>query len=597
MNPWSWYRSRRRWAKILIAGVGLPVALLLLYVAGRSLQYAAAEADAGLYVPTGANVVVRSRDLEAHLLRIQESVAWRALQRKILKDPVLRREINDLLKASGAPTLDDLEDERQVYARNSDRVLEVLAKDALLSAQVRESIPKAAFCAVVKLPWRYYLAAPLGSWFLPTESAGGTTVLRLRQGRQDYFIAFAGALALAANDLPYLEQALRRQGHEEEITRPAGVRLVFEGSPALLDLRKTIQDAGVFPYVRWETARGMTCSVDLREADLFVDAAFDRAQPLHETPPPHEVRSWAPLSTSGFAVTNTGGADLIAAVRGMIGTPGPKDVGAQTALQALQALDDGGLTSTFLPQLKDGMAVVTGVEEREGRAYSAFVLILPSRDPKAAVSAMNGLVRKIAGSLADSSYFETQPVGDSTMYSWRWPNSLQSMQMNDLLRPTYAAVKDMVVLGNNVPFTEAVIRAAEQGGGMEETSVDRKLKSRLKELGMGGTPTLAGGLFYPPVFRESLDGLLLQIAKQMVFATLNGPALRAEVEADLRRQGRPLSDAEIGPAYNAAVDAKIQAQEASLRRLMRPMDSVKWAAFDASTTPKGIGFRFVMELR
>ena len=37
--------------------------------------------------------------LEGHLRRIQDSVAWRALQRKILKDPVLRREINDLLKA------------------------------------------------------------------------------------------------------------------------------------------------------------------------------------------------------------------------------------------------------------------------------------------------------------------------------------------------------------------------------------------------------------------------------------------------------------------------------------------------------------------
>src|SRR5439155_17665780 len=128
---------------------------------------------------------------------------------------------------------------------------------------------------------------------------------------QEIYVAFAGALAIASNDKKLLEQALRRKGREEEGGRPLEARMVFEGSPGLLRIRKSIQDSGAFPYVRWETARGLTASLDLRDAALLVDATFDRAEPLHVTPPPHSVRSWAPVSTSGVLVSNTGGGDLI----------------------------------------------------------------------------------------------------------------------------------------------------------------------------------------------------------------------------------------------------------------------------------------------
>jgi hypothetical protein len=171
--------------------------------------------------------------------------------------------------------------------------------------------------------------------------------------------------------------------------------------------------------------------------------------------------------------------------------------------------------------------------------------------------------------------------------------------MNDLLRPTYAAVQQTVVIGNNKAFTEAVIRAADVGDGLEETSNFRKFKTRLKEQGFAAEPALAGGFFYPPLFRESLDGSLSHLAKQLVYTWLNGneAVQRAEVIAELRRLGREPTEDEIGRGYNDATERKIQEQEAELRRMVQAMDSMKWAAFEATTPPKGIALRFALEFR
>lgn len=594
MNLWTWYRARRWWLKLLLASLIVPLGLLLLYVAGRSFQYAAAEKDAGAYVPQSANVVVRAKDLETHLPRIRESAAWRAFQRKVLRDPVLRREINRLLQANGAPTLDDLEDDRKPFARHQDRALHVLGSDAVATLQVRDSLPKAPFCGILRLRWLYYLATPLARLVLPRETIGDTTCYVVRAEGQEIRVAFVGALAIASNDQALLEQALRRKGREEDRGRPVEARVVFEGSPGLLQIRRQIQDLGAFPYVKWESARGLSASADVRDATVTVDAAFDRAEPLHPTPPPIALRSWAPLATSGVTVTNTGAADLIAWLRELITSSGQKDFVTQNALQALQTLDDGGLSSTFLPQLQDGMAVVTGVEERAGRAYTAFTLIFPARDAKAAIEAMNGLIRKIAGSFGDTKYFSSEQVGETTVYSWTWPGMFS---WNDLLSPTYAMVKDAVIVGNNEAFTKAVIRTVDQADGLETTSNYRKLRARLKEEGFAAEPSLAGGMFYPPTFRESLDGVLTTAAKQMIYFTMNGAALRAEVIQDLSRGGRAPSEEEIGRAYNEAIERRISDQEAALRRIVQPMGAVRWAAYEANTGPKGISFRFAMEFR
>lgn len=594
MNPWRWVRARKWWIQLLLAAVVVPVALAGAYVAVRTLQYHAVERDAGVYVPTGANVVVRARGLESHLVRIKESPGWHSLDRRVLRDAVLRRQINDLLKGNGAPTLDDLEDERQPFAKHQTRVLHAIGDDVIATLQVRDSLAKAPFCALVRLRWLHYLATPFAGCVLPTEDLDGHRVLVIQQGRQQILVAFVGSLAIASSDKALLGQALRRQGSVEESERPLAGRVTFEGSPGLLQLRRALQDAGVLPVVKWETARGLSFTADLRESMLKVDARVDGAEPLHAGAPPVALRSWAPVTSTGVMLTNTGGADLIAWVRGLGKGAGPKDVAAQTINEALATLDHGGLQSALLPQLGDGMGVVTGVEERDGRSFSALVLVLPARDPAAAVEAMNAMVKKIAGSYGDSKYFRTLRVGEVTLNSWTWP---QGLQINDLLSPTYGAVKEYLVIGNNASFTEQLVRTAAEGGGFEETSEFRRLRTRMKEEGFAAEPALAGGFLFPPLFRASLDGILGQAAKQMVYGTLNGAAHRAEVLAELRRGGGNPSEADIVKAYNEGIERKIDEQEAALRRNLEPLNGLRWAAFEASAGDKGIAVRAAVELR
>ncbi|HLY75215.1 MAG TPA: hypothetical protein VKU80_13930, partial [Planctomycetota bacterium] len=563
------------------------------YIGLRTLQYYGVEHDAGLYVPIGANVVFRARGLEGHLQRIKAAPAWRALDRRVLHDAVLRRQFNDLLKTSGMPTLDDLEDERKPFARNQARLIDVIGDDLIATLQVKDAIPKAPFCAIVRLRWLYYLATPFAGLFLPTETIDGQTCLVLRQGPQEIRVALVGSLAIASSDKGLLSQALRRQGKEEESPRPMAGRVVFEGSSGLLAVRQALQASGVLPYVSWPTARGLTISGDLSESMLRLDAQLDRALPLHSTPPPYDLRTWTPGSATGLLLTNTGGADLMAWLRSLVVGSGPKDFAASTVHQALQALDDGGLQSNLLPQLQNGMAFVTGVEEHGGRSYTTFALLLPTRDPAAAVEALNGMVRKIAGGFGDSKYFSSFKVGDVTLNSWSWPDGLQ---INDLLSPTYGAVKDILVIGNNAAFTTQVVQTAAEGGGFEETSEFRKLRTRLKEEGFGADPSLACGYLLPPLVRASLDGSLHHASKQLIYQTLNGPALRAEVEGELRRRGTP-TEADIVRAYNEAIDRKIDEQESALRRNLEPLNAVRWAALEALEGEKGIRFHAALELR
>ena len=591
MNPWKWIRARPWWVQLLAAAVLLPLLLVLSYIAGRSLQYGSAEKDAGAYVPSTANVVFRARDLEKHAVRIQDSAGWRVVQRRMLKDPIVRREVNELLQAEGAPSLDDLEDERKPFAKNLPRVLNAIGADFVASLEVKGSLASAPFCAIVRLRWLHFLAAPFARLALPSESVGGEKCLVFRQDRQELRIAFVGALAIVSNDRALLEQALRRKGREEETERPIEGRIVFEGSPGLLQIRKVLQQSGLFPYVKWETARGLAFSADLRDGTVHVDATFDRAEALHAVPPPTSIRSWAPAATSGLLVQNTGGGDLITWLRSVF-PAGAKDAVSSNVQDALRTLEDAGLSAKVLPQLKDGLAFLMGIDELEGQVVPTIALVLPTNDPQAAVDALNGLVRKIAGSWGDSKYFTSEPVGDTVAYSWSWP---RGVKIADLANPTYAAVKDMVVIGSNKAFTLSLIRTAGQGDGFDQTSNYRKLRGRLKELGFSGEPTLAGGFLFPPQLREALNGSLSHVAK--LTTPINSVQLRAEVEAELRRQGRPLTDAEIVPAYNEAFERKIQEEEAALRRLIAPLDTVKWAAFEAGTAPKGIAFRFVLEFR
>lgn len=594
MRLWGWFRSLRWYWRAPLGAAVLLGAALLLHVGVRSLQFAMAEKDPSLYVPADSNIVVRLRDFEGHSERIGGTVAWRVIERKILRDPGARKLLNALLKKVGAPKLDELEDQRKSTTRNLPWILEALGKDALAAAQLKGGAAPAKVCGILRLRWWHYLLSPCAG-LLPAESTGGETVLKLRVDKQNVYIAFRGALVLASTDREFLGQALRRRGGASPGRAPLEARVVFDGSPALLDLRRELQACGAFPYVRFETLRGMTVSLEVDGPTLRLEALLEKAEPLLGTAVPSGLRAWAPESSTGCFATNTGAKDLIGWMRELALDGGPKDAGRRNMLQALELLDDAGLSSAFLPKTEPGMLIVTGMEEREGRVYPAVALVLPSRDPRGAVDAMNALVKKRAGKWAEKSNRVERPLEDTTLYSWRWPEALE---INDILRPTYAALKDAFVLGNNEGFTEQLVRTAAQGGGLETTSNHRRLLGRLKDTGFAAEPGIAGGFLWPPQLRESLDGLLVHVTRQMVAAELEPAKHRALVVAELKaRLGREPQEAEIVTEYNASFERFKVEREEALKDDLRALDFVKWLAFEANPSPKGIVFRLALELR
>ncbi len=602
MRLWRWYRARRRGWRIAIALVAVPLGLALLYAAGRSLQYASAEKDPGLYVPSSANVVVRCRGLAGHGERIGRTLAWRALERRILRDRTVRRTANAELRQAGFPTLDDLEDSRKGYSDRWAQLIWVGGEDTAAAARVGAAWKGTPWVAAVRLPWSLYLAAPFGGLVLPTETVAGRTVLR----RSGLYVVFVGAIAIASNDRAFLEQALRRQGSAAAPERPVEARVEFGGSAALQDLRRMIAATGAFPHVRAESIRAISLSVDVvgkgGEA-VLVDALFEEAEAANPETPPHAFSRLAPAGSSGLLVTQAGAQDLFAWLKSLVRTGAP-DAVSRNAQQALDQLEGiGKFSANFLPLVEPGMAVITGTVmgsgKSEGRVYPALALVLRTRDPAGAFQAMDGVIRRIAGNQAKNSTehmgFQTRRVGDREMHLWRWPGMLQS---NDFLMPCYAAAGDAFVLGNNEAFTEAVLRAAGGGTGiLLEQAEHHKLRRRLKEYGFAEEAGLAGGFLFLRSFRESLDGFFNPVAEWMVDGKTPQAALRVEIERELALQGRSLPSKEVDALVRESLARKYADQEDLLRSNTRALDAVHFSAFESSAAAKGISFRWVMEFR
>jgi len=597
MKVWRWYRARRWWWQVAIASVALPLGAAALYVSVRSLQYLGAERDAGLYLPKSANVVVRVRNFEAQWERIGGTVAWRAVERRVLRDRATRRSINGILKDARLPTLDDLEDERKAGPLSPERIRWLLGRDALAALQVGNSWKDVKACGVVGLPWSLYLVSPFASWVYPRESIGGRTAIRVRRGKMEILVHFTGSLAVASNDRSLLEQALRKQGRAEGGSRPVELRVEFERSPALEELREAVRASGLLPHVRLETVRAVELAVDVAEAAVVVESTFVGAETARPDPAPHQLLRLAPVHASGVLLTQAGIHDVYQWLRSLV-RPGAPDPMSKNAQQALDTLDGVGKFSTsFLPLVEPGMAIITGGEAGEGRVYPAVAMVFPTKHPREAMEAMDGVVKKIAGKWADEqrSFFEVHPVEDTEMHSWKWPGLVN---INDFLRPCYAAAKDVFILGNNERFTEAVIRAASSGAGsLPDQSHYRALLREFGKRGFTPAPDLAGGFLSLPAVRASLDGLLARIAGILSDTRSAREQLLAEMDEEYRRRGvnPPLNDRAV--ELNLRLQARARDQEDLLRANLIVLESMKWCAFESRCEGKGIGFRWALEFR
>jgi hypothetical protein len=588
MRLWAWYRARGWGWKIAIGAAAALLGSAILYIAGRSLQFAAAEKEAGMYLPSTAQVVLRAKDLEGHAGRLQETLAWKVIRRRVLKDPAIRPLLNGALKENGLPTLDELEDERNsLYS--ADLLMRGAGRDAAAALQVGPSWNAVRFFAATRLRWSDYLLTPFARFALPTESVGGATAFRLVLGKMTLYIAFEGRLALVSNDRPLLEQALRRQGTESRPDHPVTARVEFGTSKPLLEVRAMLADAGVLPQIRMDTVRAVEVSADLSGPAALLDVAFEGAEPTRpEAAPPHALAKLAPPNATGTFVSPTGPRELFDWLRSLVRSRGPNDPVGKNLKEALESLDEVGFSSEFLPRVDGGMTILTGAEENNSRVFPALAILVPSKDPKGAVEALCRLIR-VRGGLMAENRFKSFPVGDTLMWSFQWP---ESGQINDFARPCFAAIPEAFVFGNNFNFTQEILRNAAEGGG-RETAPAR----RLQEYGIAVEPALGGGHLLLPALRESLDGPIPWVSKFLVEATVTGPAFRAQIEAELRQQGRSLPGPEIDKLFFERMRAKEEDQEEELRASLHVLDRMKWVAFSMRPGPKAVALRAAIEFQ
>lgn len=586
MKLWSWYRARpRAWKAAIAAGV-LPFGAVFLYGAVRSIQYWGAEGDPALYVPREANVIVRARDLAAHLERMEGTLAWRAIRRRVLRHAAIRNALDGALRKAGLPAVADVEDRRRGAAEELARFLWVAGRDAIGAFKVGAPGRSPEALGVVRLPWTLYLVAPFASWVLPSEQEGGKKLLEVRRGKGSLYLAFAGRLALASTDKAFLIRALARTGTPTKGPGPLELTVKFDGAPALESLRKDL--GWIEGFLGSEGAGAVSISVDLRGDALVVEGTLAGARPISEGSAPHGKTVWAPAGSSGVLAHRAGLADLHRGLKALSGS-------IPSLRQAFETLDDvGRFGATVLPSLDPGLAVVTG-GVGDTQVFPAVALICASREPQRGVEALDGVIRRIAGKFIERRPLKEQQVGDVVIHYWAPPGALP---VDEVLHPCYAAVGDAFVLGNNLAFTEAVVRAARgEGGSLTEQAHFRALRRQFGRLGFASEPDVAGGLFLAGPLRESLDGLIGPAAQFLVDARLPGPVLRREIEAELREQGRSLPPAEVDQLFYERQRQKYREEEEELRARLGFLDAVQGFALESCGAACGVTFRLAVSFR
>jgi len=593
MSVWGWFCGRRWWIKAPLGMAGGVILVALVYVAGRSLQFIVAEKDAGLYLPATANVVIRAKGLGSHLERLQSTGAWRVIRRRILKDPAIGPVINRVLKDEGAPTLDELWDERNGGVYSIDLLMRGAGRDAAVALQVGDTWTPLRWYAVTRVRWSDYLLLPFARLVFAAEVMDGSTFLRIPLGKSEILVAFEGRLALASNDRALLRQGLLRKGTDSPDGPPITARANFETSGALRSARQSLRDSGALPQIRVDSIRAVEMGVDLEEMAARLNLTFEGAEATHpDAPPPHALRRFAPPGATGAISSATGPQDLFEWLRSLLRSLGPNDPVGRNVREALEALDEVGFSSEFLPSLGGGMVILTGAEngEQDNRVYPAVALLVPSSDPGKAVETLCHEIKVLGGRMAETN-FTSHPVGDVRVWSFEWPKSLQ---VNDFFRPCFAAIPGAFVFGNNLRFTTAILEEAAHGGTDGEGGVSLK---KLREYGIVADPALASGHLLFPALRESLDGPIPHVARYLVSATVNLPKFRAQLDAELKEERRVLTEKEVGDIFKERIARMERGKEDDLRRSLHVLDSMKWAAFSLQPAGKGAILRAAIEFR
>lgn len=597
----SWYASRRRVTKILLGAGAALVSLVVLYAAARTVQYAgASRTSAGLFVPEGADVVVRMEDLADRWKAVQQTDLWKSFTRRLQKDAAIRASLNDLLAEVGAPTLDQLEDRRWLDRNplmQESSILRYAGRDFVLSSTGD------TFCVATRIGLGDFLLLP-GLQLFPRVAgaermqAGGASVLK----RGELFIAIQGAIVVASNDQSMLASALKRRGPAD---KPRGLVHASLRPQPLLPALKGFPLGALLAVADLDTCRRIEVDVEIAGADLVVRAKADGLQARRTEPAPVDTVRMIPANGLGACVTNVEAAVFWEWLRGVgdrrnRGGSGVARLVRDHIRDIVDVLQGQRFGEDLVPKLDGPVSILFGASEGEdGKTYAAVALYFRSSQPREAGEVVQGIIDRASKQPRK----EFQPMDDEaggvTYRSYRFEPD--PFRFNNYLVPCFAVTGDALILANNRIFLQDTLKCrANQAPAMAVQLHYVQAMRRLQELGMKKVmaPGAAASLFlYGPAIRQGLEGFYVTLASTIVDTPMNKSLLRQELETAARKEGHPIRPADLDDHVRRILDERIHAKEDELRAGARILDYLKWVAYQAETVGDGMKLEVAIELK
>jgi hypothetical protein len=593
----SWYSARRRSTKILVGVAGGFVLLALLYVVPRSVQYAgAARTPASLFVPEGAGVVVRVSDLAGRWSAAQQTEFWKTFTRRLQKDAAIRASLNEILAASGAPTVDQLEDRRWLE-RNP-----MMSEASLLRYAGRDFVLATAgdkFCVATRVGLGDFLLLP-GLQLFP-RLAGAERVQPGVLKRGDLYLSIQGAIVVASNDQALLSSALKRKGVQE--SPPGLVRATFRPQ-ALVPTLRGFPLGAFFTVADLESCRRIDIDVEIQKADLVIRTHLDGARPRTSEPAPVDMVRMIPSNGLGACFTNIDAAafwEWAKRIGDRTSRGGsPLDRFARESFsEFVEILANQHFAEEVVPKLDGPVSVIFGASQGEdGRTYAAIALCLRSSQPREAAEAVQGIIGRATEGMQDRFKPMDEEAGGVPFRSYQF--SPDPFRYNNFLAPCYAATGDALILANNPVFLADALRcrANEQPPMAVQLHYAQAMR-RLQELKM--TKVLAAGaveslFLYGPALRQGLEGFYPTVASKIVDNPRSRSLLRQELQTQAAKEGLSLTLKQLDDQWNQVMQERTRSMEEKLRGRARILDYLQWVAFQAEAVNDGMKFEFALEL-
>jgi hypothetical protein len=598
----AWIRRRRTGTKALLAVSAALTALVVLYVSARLMQYASVSGtSAGLFVPEGADVVVRIHGGARHWARLQETELWRVFRRKIQKDPAVRGFLNEILAQAGAPTLDELDDRRWIDRNpmmGEDALLRFAGRDVLIAAS------ESKFCVATRIGPGDYLLLPALNLFpglagAERADAAGAPVFR----RGDFFLGVQGAIVLVSNDLPFLTSALRRRGSADA---PPGLLRATLRMDAFRPWVVGFPAGGFLAFADFEKCAQLEVDVDVAGPDLVVRARGEGLEPHRTEPAPVDTIRLIPANGLGAVLTNVEAGrfwDWVLRIGSRRARPDETDLdrfAREHFWEIVDVLASRKFGEEVVSKLDGPVSVLFGASEgSNGRTYAAAALYLRSSRPREAAEALQAIIDRAIEELKIRPVAEDAEIAGCPVRSYSYNPDV--LGWNNYLCATYAVTSDALIVANNLGFLSAALRCFAR----QEPSMDSQLyweqglrRHQLLGLKKVMAPGATASLFlYGPAIRQGLEGFYETMATRTVDKLVPRPKLRAELQAQAAREGHPVGARELDDQVDRVLKERSRTMEEKLRGRARILDYLKWIAFQADPAPGGMKLELVVEVK